>query len=165
MEEVFFKYKMNITSLSVIVPCYNEENNIPLIVKRFNEIKPGDCAELILVDNGSTDESNKIIRKLCKKYSYIRLVHVKKNVGYGFGIWSGLRKAKGEILCWTHADLQTDIKDTITAFNVIKQQYDCEKCYVKGNRKHRPFLDIIFTAPDVPSVEPSFTTIISFLPL
>lgn len=130
--------------LSVVVPCFNEEKNIPLIIERFDKIKNSDV-ELILVDNGSSDGSYKLIKTLIKKYPYIKLVHVKKNIGYGFGIWSGLKKAKGEYLCWTHADMQTDLGDTIKAFKLIQKQPDPEKCFVKGYRKGRNLFDSFFT--------------------
>lgn len=133
-------------SLSVVVPCYNEEKNIPLMVGRFIEILPKKIsAELVLVDNGSTDGSNSQITKLSEKHHFIRPVHIKKNIGYGFGVWTGLKAAKGEYLCWTHADMQTDIKDTITAYNLIMKQDEPERCFVKGSRKKRPFFDSFFT--------------------
>ena len=47
--------------LSIVVPCYNERRNIPLILKRFAEVIPNRDAELILINNGSTDSSQKII--------------------------------------------------------------------------------------------------------
>ncbi|MFC1648317.1 glycosyltransferase family 2 protein [Nanoarchaeota archaeon] len=134
------------TELSVVVPCYNEEKNIPLIVKRFKEAKPKDIdAELVMVDNGSTDGSNALIKKLAKKHTYIKLAHVKKNIGYGFGVWTGLKKAKGEFICWTHADMQTDLKDTFKAYRLAKKQKDPKNCFVKGSRKGREFMDNFFT--------------------
>lgn len=131
--------------LSVVVPCYNEEKNISLIVNRFLEIKPKNInAELILVDNGSTDSSNKLIKQLAKKYRFIKSIHIKKNIGYGFGVWSGLREAKGEHICWTHADMQTDLADTIKAYNIITKEKNPKGCFVKGSRKKRPFFDTFF---------------------
>lgn len=131
-------------NLSIIVPCYNEGKNIPLIVERFNEIKI-DTVELVLVDNGSSDNTNKVINKLVRKHKRIKLAHVNKNIGYGYGISSGLKKASGEFLCWTHADMQTDLKDTIKAFNIIKKQKNPKKCFVKGHRKGRSLFDAFFT--------------------
>jgi glycosyltransferase involved in cell wall biosynthesis len=130
--------------LSVIVPCYNEGKNIPLIVKRFNEVKIN-YVELVLVDNGSTDNTKRIVNDFVPKYPYIKSVHVKKNIGYGYGIWSGIKKASSEFICWTHADMQTDLGDTIRAYNLIKNQRNPTKCFVKGTRKGRPLFDAIFT--------------------
>ena len=132
--------------LSIVVPCYNEKNNIPLVVRRFVNIKPKNLnAELVLVDNGSTDGSKKIMEKFSSKHQFIKIVDVKKNIGYGFGVWSGLQKAKGEYLCWTHADMQTDLSDAIKAYDTVMQQKNPKKCFVKGNRKKRDLFDSLFT--------------------
>jgi glycosyltransferase involved in cell wall biosynthesis len=130
--------------LSIIVPCYNEEKNIPILVERFLKIKPDRLdTELILVDNGSTDNSNRLISQYTKEYSFIRMVHVRKNIGYGFGIWSGLKEANGEYLCWTHGDVQTDLYDTIRAYEIIKNEN--KSSFVKGSRKGRSISDTFFT--------------------
>lgn len=132
--------------LSVVVPCYNEEKNIPLIVARFNKVRSeGISAELILVDNGSTDNSNQLINKFAKIHSFVKLVHVKKNIGYGYGIYSGLKQGRGEFLCWSHADMQTDLKDAFTAYKIVKNKKEPQKYFVKGNRKNRGVIDSFFT--------------------
>jgi len=132
--------------LSVIVPCYNEEKNISLLFERFLEIKPKKLAcELILVDNVSSDRTKLEIKKISKKNSFVKLAVVEKNIGYGFGIMTGLRAAKGEFLCWTHADMQTDLADTIKAYTLIKSQNDPKRAFVRGNRSGRPVFDQFFT--------------------
>src|SRR3989344_2078148 len=135
-------YKIQV---SVVVPCYNEEKNISLLVNRFLEIKlKGVCAELVLVDNGSSDDSKRVITGYTRDCPFIRLVSIKKNIGYGNGVWSGLKKARGEYLCWTHADMQTDLRDAITAYNIIIKQDHPERCFVKGSRKKRLLIDTFF---------------------
>ena len=92
--------------LSIVVPCYNEEKNIPLILERFDEMIERDDIEVILVDNGSTDNSAQVLTELLPKYSFARTVKVEVNQGYGYGILQGLRECKGEYIGWTHADMQ-----------------------------------------------------------
>lgn len=135
---------MEKVKLSIVIPCYNEEKNIPLIIKRLEGNLNREDIEIILVDNGSTDNSQKIIKRYSKKYKTIKLVVVKKNIGYGYGIYSGLKSAKGKFICWTHADLQTDPNDTIKAFELIKKQKNPEKTFIKGKRHRRPFFDKFF---------------------
>lgn len=131
--------------LSIIVPCYNEEKNIPLILGKFNEvIKSGDI-EVVLVNNGSTDNSEAVFNRLLPDYSFARVVKVAVNQGYGFGITSGLRDAKGEFIGYTHADMQTDPADVLKALEIIEKQPDAKNCYVKGDRKGRAFFDQFFT--------------------
>ncbi len=131
--------------LSLIIPCYNEEKNVPLIVDRVKTTLPkGMKMELILVDNGSRDNTNKLIRAYARRYAFVKLVEVKKNKDYGFGVISGLNKARGEFLSFTHGDMQTDPYDAIIAYQIMKKQADQKKCLVKGARKDRPFSDRIF---------------------
>ena len=60
--------------LSIIVPCYNEEKNIPLILEKFNSVIKNEEIEVILVNNGSTDNSVKILKELLPKFSFVRTV-------------------------------------------------------------------------------------------
>jgi len=131
--------------LSIILPCYNEEKNIPLILSKFSEIIRDDSIELILVNNGSTDDSGILLDKLLPKYSFARSVEVDVNQGYGNGITQGLKRSKGEFICYTHADLQTNPSDVLKALEIIENQDNPKNCFIKGNRKGRPFSDQIFT--------------------
>ena len=131
--------------LSIVIPCYNEEQNIPLILEKFVRIIKRDDVEVILVNNGSLDNSEKVFNQLLPKYSFARTVKVKKNQGYGYGILAGLKEANGKFLGWTHADLQTDPHDPVKALEIIESKGGAENIFVKGNRKGRPFFDNFFT--------------------
>lgn len=131
--------------LSIVVPCYNEQKNIPLILEKFNEVVKTEDIEVILVNNGSTDNSEIVLNELLPNYSFAKVVKVDVNQGYGFGIVSGLKEAKGNFIGYTHADMQTDPLDVIKAFKIIESQDDSKKCYVKGDRKKRRIFDQIFT--------------------
>ena len=133
---------------SFVIPCYNEEDNIPLILERISSMTDNfDDLEVILVDNGSKDNSSAVFSSLLAdgKYPYIKLVEVKENKGYGFGILSGLKEATGQFLGWTHADMQTDPADLLKAYELIKTAKDPQNTFVKGVRKKRSFLDVFFT--------------------
>lgn len=134
--------------LSIIVPCYNEEKNIPLILRRFKDaIKKTDYkVELILVDNNSKDKSAIVLKKelLKKDYSFAKTIF-QEIQGYGAAIKKGLENAKGEYICWTHADMQTDPSDTIKALEIILKQKNQKQCYLKGKRKKRGMFDTFFT--------------------
>lgn len=129
--------------LSIVIPCYNEEKNIKLIVERFGKFLKKNV-ELILVDNGSSDNTQKEIKKYSRKNSSVKLVHIKENIGYGNGIYKGLLSAKGEYLAWTHADLQIDPVTVIQAFDIINKQKTPKKAFIKGGRKGRSFTDKFF---------------------
>lgn len=133
--------------LSVVVPCYNEEENIPLIILNFEEIIlafEGEM-EVILVNNGSTDNSKNIFdEKIRDSTQKIKVLNIKKNIGYGHGILSGLKITKGDVLAWTHADLQTDPKDVVSAYLEFKKHND-SNIVVKGKRRNRNPIDAFFT--------------------
>ena len=132
--------------LSLIIPCYNEELNIPLIVKRCQEIVPeGLDIEIILVNNGSKDDTAEAIKREIRTAKPIFvLCEVKTNIGYGQGILSGLAVAKGNVLAWTHADMQTDPEDVIKAYELYKSKND-PSVFVKGQRKNRALGPNFFT--------------------
>lgn len=130
--------------LSIIIPVFNEEKNISLVAEKCAEIINNEDIEILLVeDSGSTDNTREEIKKVMKKYPFIKGVFINER-GYGKSIYEGLKSAKGEFLCWTHADLQTDPSDCIKALEIIKKQTNPEKTYVKGNRFKRPFFDKFF---------------------
>ena len=132
--------------LSIVVPCYDEAENIPLILERFAEVIRRDDVEVVLVDNGSTDNSPAVLRELLPKYSFARTIRVEVNQGYGYGIVQGLKACTGEFIGWTHADMQTDPADLMKALNIIEENNSDEKIFVKGNRKGRPLFDQFFTS-------------------
>jgi len=132
---------MNEIKLSLIIPCYNEEKNISLIFDKLKDCLSRNDLEVILVDNGSSDETRKEIKKYSSKYKLVKLVIVEKNIGYGNGIYQGLITAKGEFVGWTHADLQTNPFDAICALKIIEQKGYPEKIYLKGKRYGRPIMD------------------------
>lgn len=129
--------------LSLIIPCYNEAANLPLLLDRCSTLGENSNIEVILVDNGSTDNSAEVLEKLLPSYPHCRAIRVSVNQGYGFGILSGLKAAQGNVLAWTHADMQTDPKDVLRglAFFQLHSSY----IYVKGRRIKRPIADVFFT--------------------
>ena len=135
--------KTNVPILSLVIPCFNEEANLPLLLERCLPLGENDHIEVILVNNGSTDNSQDVLDRLLPQYPFCRCVHIQVNNGYGMGILTGLRKAKGNLLAWTHADLQTDPADILKALNIF-QNYG-PKIYVKGQRVKRPISDQFFT--------------------
>jgi glycosyltransferase involved in cell wall biosynthesis len=132
--------------LSIIIPCYNEAENIPILLEKFDAViskyQKGKI-ELVLIDNNSKDNTNKVLLKSLPKYKYTKSFF-EPIPGYGAAIKKGINSAEGEFVCWTHADLQTDPLDVLKAFEIINNEKDKERIFVKGNRKNRPFFDKFF---------------------
>ncbi len=132
--------------LSLVIPCYNEAKNLPLLIGRVEErFLPGTGVEVVLVDNGSSDDSPSVLRERLAGHRVLRSVRVEKNQGYGFGILSGLQAARGRYLGWSHADMQTDPADALRALELIERAPDPERVYAKGERYGRPLKDVVFT--------------------
>jgi polyisoprenyl-phosphate glycosyltransferase len=137
--------KTNI-DLSIVIPCYNEGKNLPSLARRLKRVSgSGVRLEIILVDNGSTDGSAKILSGISKGNRRVRIVTVKRNTGYGNGVWAGLKAGRGSFLCWTHADLQTNPMDCIRAYEIMASQSDPGKAFIKGSRSGRRLFDRFFS--------------------
>lgn len=129
---------------SLIIPCYNEAKNIPLLLEACRELLQKENVEVILVDNGSSDESPRLLKELIPLYPGCTSVRVDLNKGYGYGIACGLRSATGDIIGWTHADMQTHPLDMLKGIQLFEQHGG--NIFVKGRRYGRPIGDTIFTA-------------------
>ena len=128
-------------SCSIIIPCFNESNNLEKLIDLCKTNLCSRNIEVILIDNGSTDSSQNILSKIPPKDNYLKTYRLRKNLGYGHGILFGLSKAHGDFLGWTHADLQTDPLDVVEGFELINNTNE----FVKGTRKGRPLLDNFIT--------------------
>lgn len=133
-------------NVSIVIPCYNEADNINNLFSLWRESIKGKNIEVIFVNNGSQDKSQDIFKELQSKNidSQIKVLNLKQNKGYGGGIQEGLNIANGEILSWCHADNQVSVKDIISLIDayIIKNN---EKLIIKGKRQKRSFFDNFFT--------------------
>jgi glycosyltransferase involved in cell wall biosynthesis len=123
--------------LSIILPCYNEGATLAVLVNGYLEfINDRDDCELVLVDNGSNDETWEKMNKLKAKFPLapISLVRVKVNLGYGYGLIQGLDEAKGVILSWSHADLQCPPGDVFRLYDEFSRSKNQDTVFGKGNR-------------------------------
>jgi len=132
--------------LSIIIPCYNESKNLPLLISRCKEVANKDSnIEIIIVDNGSNDDTSLVLDELTSSLTFITRVKIKVNQGYGHGILAGLAAATGEVLSWTHADMQTDLGDVLKGLEFFQSSHKPELLFIKGKRYGRLIVDSIFT--------------------
>ena len=113
--------------LSICVPVYNEAENLPLLHDAIAKVAdPLNLdVELILVDDGSTDDSWKEIQALVEKDSRVRGVKFVANCGETAASDAGLRAARGKYVMTMDADLQNDPKDIPAFVTALEQGWDC----------------------------------------
>ena len=99
--------------LSVVIPIYNERENLVPLEEKLNETLIGLNLdyEVILVDDGSQDGSSELIRKLQKHNPHLRLIRFQGNFGQSAAFMAGFRAALGRIIVTMDADLQNDPAD------------------------------------------------------
>jgi polyisoprenyl-phosphate glycosyltransferase len=136
--------------LSIIIPFYNEEKNIPLVLEAFNLQKnEGENIidfEVICVNDGSKDNTSYVFKKYeeQKKYPFARFISYKPNGGYGNAILTGVRSSRGDIVCWTHSDMQTDPNDVFKAFSLYTKLNN-PKIIIKGRRINRSLSQVLLS--------------------
>jgi dolichol-phosphate mannosyltransferase len=121
--------------LSVVVPAYNEERNIPVLCARLLEVldRLGAPFEIILVNDGSKDGTGAVLRTAAAARKEIKVIELKRNSGQTAAMMCGIDHASGDIIIPIDADLQNDPADIPALLAKIGEGYDV----VSGWRKDR----------------------------
>jgi glycosyltransferase involved in cell wall biosynthesis len=121
--------------LSVVIPVYNEADNLNLLHPGLLEVLRGlDVqSEVIYVDDGSTDGSYKILIEFAKADARVKIIRLTKNFGQTLAIQAGVNHSQGDTLVFMDADLQNDPADIPELLRLISEGFDV----VCGWRKHR----------------------------
>ena len=137
--------------ISVIVPCYNEEESLPIfyeeINKVMNEMKKVKF-ELIFINDGSKDRTLKIFRVLAKKDKHVRYISFSRNFGKEAAMFAGLEATTGDYVAIMDADLQDPPKLLLEMYDILENSdYDCvgtRRVTRKGEPKIRSFFAKLF---------------------
>lgn len=119
--------------ISVIIPVLNEQNCIDELYNKILHSLTETNFEIIFIDDGSTDDSLKILQSLTKKDKKVKVISFRKNFGQTAAISAGFEIAEGDVLVTLDADLQNDPKDIPKLIKLIDDGYDV----VSGWRKKR----------------------------
>lgn len=117
---------MNICTLelSIILPTYNERENIGIIIPKIEDVLKDIKHEIIVVDDNSPDDTAGSVLELNKKYGNIRIITRLNKKGIGSALREGYRQAKGGIILSSDADLSFPVEDMIRLVNGIKDGND-----------------------------------------
>lgn len=119
--------------ISVVVPCYNEEESLPLFYEEVcrvaKEMKYVEF-EFLFVNDGSKDSTLSILRDFSKKDKRVRYISFSRNFGKEAGMYAGLSNATGDYVCIMDADMQDPPEMLIKMYELIeKENYDCVALY------------------------------------
>ena len=112
--------------LSVVIPVYNEENNIEPLYRGLKEVleSVGLSYEVVVVDDGSTDGSFEVLRELHRGDQALKVIRLRRNFGQAAAFAAGFDRAVGETVVSMDADLQFDPADIRTLLDKIAEGYD-----------------------------------------
>lgn len=101
--------------ISVIMPALNEENNITVAIKDVIESfkKFGCSGEIIVINDGSTDRTESIVKGFIEKYPFIRMICHDKPKGIGACYWRGVKESQGELITWLPGDGENDAEEIL----------------------------------------------------
>ena len=116
--------------VSVVVPVFNEEENVPILQSELRSSLSGLDHEIIFVDDGSTDRSAERIEAAAN----VRIVRFEKNTGQSAALYAGVRKARGQIIVMIDSDLQNDPADIPHLLEEISRGADLV-CGYRAKRK------------------------------
>ena len=117
-------------SISVFFPCYNEQENVERTVQDALEVldKLDADFEIVVVDDGSSDDTARIADEIAGRDNRVRVVHHETNLGYGSALQSGFKAATKELVFYTDGDGQFDIGEMPPLLELM-EQFDIVSCY------------------------------------
>ncbi|MAJ24251.1 MAG: dolichol-phosphate mannosyltransferase [Rickettsiales bacterium] len=125
-----------INKISVVIPIFNEQDNISNLIKEINTVLQKKITyEIVVVDDGSDDNTQEVLKKISKKRKNILIVTHKKNYGQSVGLKTGVLNAKYDFIATLDGDGQNDPKDILKLLRSFNEKVDF--MMVIGNRVKR----------------------------
>src|SRR5690625_14385 len=119
-------------NISVVIPIYNEEENIKLLIEKIDQTLRTQNYEIILVDDGSTDRTRIVVQEL--NHPKVIFIELKKNYGQSLALAAGIDYAEGDYIVTMDGDLQNDPSDILMMYrNAVNEDWDL----VTGIRHNR----------------------------
>ena len=138
---------MSKEKISIIVPCYNEEESLPIFYKEIDkiskEMKVVDF-EFLFINDGSRDKTLNILREMAKKDKRVRYISFSRNFGKEAGMWAGLENATGDFVAIMDADMQDPPSKVKEMYDILSKdkEYDCVGLYTIDHKDYSFFRKI-----------------------
>ena len=127
---------MSKDKISIIVPCYNEEEVLPIFYKEIDRVSKEmkDVSfEFLFINDGSKDKTLEILRDFAKKDNRVRFISFSRNFGKEAGMYAGLENATGDYVAIMDADMQDPPEMVKKMYSIIQDEdYDCVALYTKN---------------------------------
>lgn len=123
--------------ISVVIPFYNEAESLEMVCEEVREVlstQKGLSWELVMVDDGSLDETAAIMDELSQKYENFRSIHIYPNSGQSAALEAGFHAARGEFIATLDGDGQNDPHDILHLFDEMKRQGVDMMCGIRQKR-------------------------------
>ncbi len=124
--------------ISIVIPAFNEQESMPELLRQIREaVQPlGRSYEVIVVDDGSTDNTLSVLRSLKKDYPELKVISFRRNYGKSAALSVGFREARGEYIFTLDADLQDDPGEIPEILPMLEGDYDLVSGWKK--KRHDP---------------------------
>jgi glycosyltransferase involved in cell wall biosynthesis len=121
-----FNSKTAVFSISAVIPVYNSQGSLPELVRRLDDIltKVTKASEILLVEDGSSDQSWEVIQKLSEDYPRVRGLRLMRNYGQHNALLCGIRAAKYETIVTMDDDLQHYPEEIPALLNKLSEGHD-----------------------------------------
>ncbi len=129
--------------ISIIIPFYNEAGNLEALYHEINDVlmKEKSEAEIIFVNDGSTDGSEKEIEKIINSDNRVKCFYQQRRLGKGKALDCGIKESRGDIVIFMDADLQDNPKDIPKIINKLNEGYDLVNG-IRTTRKENPVIKL-----------------------
>lgn len=138
---------MSKEKISIIVPCYNEEESLPIFYKEIDKISKDMKVvdfEFLFINDGSRDKTLNILREMAKKDKRVRYISFSRNFGKEAGMWAGLENATGDFVAIMDADMQDPPSKVKEMYDILSKdkEYDCVGLYTIDHKDYSFFRKI-----------------------
>lgn len=148
MQLLVMEGEPQVLNVSLILPAYNEEENITAVTEKLVEVSNTLSMEyeILLVDDGSTDRTGEICDQMSKKYPNVRAERHSQNLGKTKAYETGVKRCKGAVAVLIDTDLQYSPRDLSTLLRPFKEGFDFVNGWrvVRSDKLHRKILSVTY---------------------